>query len=325
MSRYANVYTKIWRSNSFRSLSEDGRTLFMYLLTSPHMNMIGYYYLTDEYAKSDLQWSLERLLATFEETAQAGMAIFDRSHSVVLVSKKLKWTPLEGIKQFAGAVNALKDVPPSPLLGEFADSVKKYAPNRALLSAVEEALQYPTDTVSKGHRDGIDTVPEAGEAKSGKASKRGIDTVSIPVSVSVPVSETVAVAVRPGTRGMPLPSDADSDLDLQRIEAAYWKAKGRAGSSSKDLGYMLQAYKTWGADLTLRAVAKGSEGKEPGEVKSFAYFLPILEELAKGHREVAAAGPPPNPNRDEIAGLKKRFAEMGAPESDNPAESRGRT
>jgi len=44
---------------NFRALPEDARTVFLYLLTCPHGNMCGIFYLPDLYAASDLQWDAE--------------------------------------------------------------------------------------------------------------------------------------------------------------------------------------------------------------------------------------------------------------------------
>ena len=41
MRDYSRVHTAFWTSEDVRRLSEDGRTLALYLLTGPHSNMIG--------------------------------------------------------------------------------------------------------------------------------------------------------------------------------------------------------------------------------------------------------------------------------------------
>lgn len=60
MSSYGKIARRTWNSRTFRSLSEDARTLWLYLLTSPHANTLGLYVLRPAYAVDDLQWMGER-------------------------------------------------------------------------------------------------------------------------------------------------------------------------------------------------------------------------------------------------------------------------
>ena len=64
---YRKIDQKLWTSQTFRSLSEDARTLYQYLLTSPHNNALCCFVLPELYAAHDLQWSPERLREPFEE------------------------------------------------------------------------------------------------------------------------------------------------------------------------------------------------------------------------------------------------------------------
>lgn len=122
------------------------------------------------------------------------------------------------------------------------------------------------------------------------------------------------------SRGQPPPIDAHPDPELQKIEDAYRKAKGRMGTSPNDFSLIRQARDKWGAVLTLRAVARGAEGKKPGEIKSFAYFLPIIEEIA------ATAQSPPFghvvPDKaatdDLLAQRYEKLAKVGFANHDRP-------
>ncbi|ECL8497802.1 hypothetical protein FTY95_05685 [Salmonella enterica] len=49
MRDYGKVNSSFWTSESIRSLSDDGRMLSLYLLTSPHANMTGCFRLPDGY------------------------------------------------------------------------------------------------------------------------------------------------------------------------------------------------------------------------------------------------------------------------------------
>ncbi len=74
MRRYTKVSPKFWTSPTVRSLSEDGRWLFLYLLTCPHNNLLGLFVAPLGYLTADLRWSEERVRAALKELAQVPKA-----------------------------------------------------------------------------------------------------------------------------------------------------------------------------------------------------------------------------------------------------------
>lgn len=79
MRDYGKVNSSFWTSESIRSLSDDGRMLSLYLLTSPHANMTGCFRLPDGYVCEDLQWDKNRVSEGFEELSRNGFAIRDKA------------------------------------------------------------------------------------------------------------------------------------------------------------------------------------------------------------------------------------------------------
>ena len=77
MSRYAKIETFIWHDDKFQRLTDDARMLFLYLLTSPHGNMCGMFYLPELYAASDLQWAPERYRRGIEALLKASRIAVD--------------------------------------------------------------------------------------------------------------------------------------------------------------------------------------------------------------------------------------------------------
>ena len=67
MRDYGKVFSSFWTSSNIRALSEDGRALAIYVLTSPHGTISGAFRLPDGYESEDLQWSSERVKKGFEE------------------------------------------------------------------------------------------------------------------------------------------------------------------------------------------------------------------------------------------------------------------
>lgn len=105
MRDYGKVYSTFWQSEDMRGLSEDGRTMALYLMTCPHGNMLGCFRLTDAYAADDLQWKSERVRKGFAELFGIGFAYRCDKTNWVFIRQYLKWNPFENPNV---AIKALK-------------------------------------------------------------------------------------------------------------------------------------------------------------------------------------------------------------------------
>lgn len=111
MRDYGKVFSRIWESADFRALTEDGRTLVMYLLTCQHGTIAGIFRLPDGYACEDLQWSAERVSEGFANVAEKGFATRDEATKWVWVTKFLEWNPPENPNQKKAAAKIASQVP----------------------------------------------------------------------------------------------------------------------------------------------------------------------------------------------------------------------
>jgi hypothetical protein len=95
MRDYGKVYTAFWTSEDVLAMSEDERTLALYLLTCPHGNMLGCFRLPNAYASDDLKWDMERVSKGFSGLVAKGY-IYRCERSFWLVIKRyLKWNQFE--------------------------------------------------------------------------------------------------------------------------------------------------------------------------------------------------------------------------------------
>ncbi len=111
MRDYGKVHTSFWSSSNIRALSEDGRTLAMYLLTCPHGTIAGVFRLPDGYASEDLQWDSERVREGFVELLKNGFADRCETTKWVWVRKHLEWNPPENPNQRKAAVKVVRQIP----------------------------------------------------------------------------------------------------------------------------------------------------------------------------------------------------------------------
>ncbi len=114
--RYQKIYVQIWNDEKFIELSEPSKIFFLYLLTSPHSNLIGAFVIKKGYIAEDLKWSIPRVDKAIKELVKDELILFDVKVSVVAVSNYLKYNPLENPNQFIGATNIYKTLPRTHIL-----------------------------------------------------------------------------------------------------------------------------------------------------------------------------------------------------------------
>jgi hypothetical protein len=161
---YGKIHASFWTSGTIRALSEDGRTLAAYLLTSPHTNMLGCFRLPVAYACDDLRWPVERFEIAFNNLAEHGFATIDSSSSWVVILKFLKWNAFENPNVGKAAAKIFAQIPDDCMAKRgLADRLREYGKHfpEALLCPFETVcgtvsipfpnrLPNPIETVSEG-------------------------------------------------------------------------------------------------------------------------------------------------------------------------------
>ena len=149
-SRYSKVFVKIWHSKDFRTLTEEGKMLFLYLLTSPHRNMGGFYYLPLPYLCFDVGLDEGRVSKAFEELTDKDMAQYDYDTQVVLIKKWFSYNPIENENQAKGLNKQLAEIPKSKLFEPFVNCVKEHCKyTETILKGFDIPFRNPSETLPK--------------------------------------------------------------------------------------------------------------------------------------------------------------------------------
>lgn len=112
MRDYGKVHSKFWSSDTIASLSDDGRLLALYLMTSPHTTIAGVFRLPDGYVCEDMKWTPERVAQAFLELLSKGFANRCETTKWVWIVKHLEWNPPENPNQRKSAMKVAQGVPP---------------------------------------------------------------------------------------------------------------------------------------------------------------------------------------------------------------------
>jgi hypothetical protein len=111
MRDYGKVHSKFWSSDTIRTLTDDGRLLALYLMTSPHTTIAGVFRLPDGYVCEDMQWTADRVAEAFRELLSKGFANRCETTKWVWIVKHLEWNPPENPNQRKSAVKVAIGVP----------------------------------------------------------------------------------------------------------------------------------------------------------------------------------------------------------------------
>jgi hypothetical protein len=124
---YRIVNTRIWGDEKYRGLSDDGKLLFVYLITCRHCQIGGIYLLDRHYIMADLMWREKRLMKAMFEVTSTKMVMYDEPNRVVLVPNFLKYDPIQNPNQAKAAIKSLESLPNSSLIDMFLDCMKKFS------------------------------------------------------------------------------------------------------------------------------------------------------------------------------------------------------
>ncbi len=136
MRDYGKVQTTFWTSQDTSGLTDTGRMLALYLLTSPHSNILGCFHLPVGYVCEDLKWATERVEKGFAELFGKGFATRDNDSKWVVMHAYLKWNPIENPNQGVSAGRLFEQIPSrstvKPLLAAALREFSKHFPAKIL-------------------------------------------------------------------------------------------------------------------------------------------------------------------------------------------------
>lgn len=117
MRDFSKISPALWQSKRFNTLpSDDGRYLYLYLLTNEHQTSAGAYRLPDGYATNDLRWEFSRYEKARQELANAELIVFDETESVVMITRWFKHNPPMSESHFIGIGRMLERLPSQMIL-----------------------------------------------------------------------------------------------------------------------------------------------------------------------------------------------------------------
>jgi hypothetical protein len=245
MRTYGKVHISFWSNSELQGSSDDARILALYLLSSPHTNMLGCFRLPAGYFLEDFQgWTAERLKAAFVELSTIGFADRDPVTQWVVVYKFLKWNPVENPNQAKAIIRLFERLPMSgPIRGWAASALNAYlsTTSRGVWEPflnVGQPVPNPSETVSEPFRN---QEQEQEQKQEGPPEANPSETVPEPFGADAP------------------PSSSNDEADLYR--------RGKAVLGPKGGGLVRKLVKAKGGNVALArgAIEVASTKGDPRE------------------------------------------------------------
>jgi hypothetical protein len=167
---YGKTYTSFWTNAELADCSRDARLLGVYLLSSPHTNMIGCFRLPVGYVAEDLHMTPEEVKDSLAELEQVGYINYDQKLSWVLLPRFLRWNQIENQNQAKSALKLFDEIPQKSSLhaafrGVLAEYIKELPesvrePFNQLNLEDSKAVDNPSATVTEPSPNPFERVSE---------------------------------------------------------------------------------------------------------------------------------------------------------------------
>lgn len=248
---YTRVESRFWQDEKMRTVSDDARYLMLYLLTSPHRNIMGFYFLPSPYACFDLGWNEERFKKALQELLQTGGVAYDETTHMMLIKNYLKHNPLENPNQVKSAIEKLNEMPQTHLFQIFLSIIEQFNKPfmKPLIERLQERLGKPvtvTGTVSVIERDinahVRDNIPQdkTHSSRKGFSSElQKINNKAFEYGMNGITPEFVEDAE------MRLSEGTDLELIIKALSVGATKASGNANAKCR---YAMTVLQGWAAE-----------------------------------------------------------------------------
>lgn len=159
MRNYGTIHTRFWELPEIAELSLTSRLLAVYLLTSPHSNLLGCYRLSTGYVMDDLRLPVDDAEEAFAELESIDFLHRCKRNGWVLLPKYLKFNPIENKNQAIAAKRLIDKVPPTAtFIPALRESIQSYGGDHAnvmLASPVFTQSGVVGKSGSAGRLDGV--------------------------------------------------------------------------------------------------------------------------------------------------------------------------
>lgn len=139
LDRYRKVSCQIWLDQKFLSLSDDGKLVFLLILTHPNLTSFGAMKASPASLTDELGWLTERLSEAFQEALTHGLIEYDQVRRLVVLPNFIKHNKPQSPNVIKSWVHGYKELPECEMKDKLFQSLKDYS--EAMPEAFAKAFQ----------------------------------------------------------------------------------------------------------------------------------------------------------------------------------------
>lgn len=111
MAKYRKIDPRIWNDAKFRELSDNGKLVFLFVLTHPYLTSLGCMRATLDGLAAELSWTPKAFREAFQEASTRGLLRADEAACFVSAPKFLRYNIPESPNVVRGWINAWDLIP----------------------------------------------------------------------------------------------------------------------------------------------------------------------------------------------------------------------
>jgi hypothetical protein len=160
---YAKVGPQFWIGDTGRKLRAAGanaQVVALYLMTSPHANMLGLYYLPKLFVAHETGLGMEGASEGLARCVEAGYCSYDEASEMVWVHEMASYQIAEALvttdKRCLGVQNEYNQLPENPYLARFFDKYSAafhMTKQRGIVEKKEEVKQAPSKPLASQEQE----------------------------------------------------------------------------------------------------------------------------------------------------------------------------
>jgi hypothetical protein len=247
MRDYSKVGPQFWIGKTGKKLRAAGaaaQLVGLYLMTSPHANMTGLYYVSRESIAHETGLGIEGASKGLQSCIEAGFCSYDDESEMVWVHEMAFYQIADKLspndKRSAGVQNEYDALPDNPFLGYF---FEKYS---VAFNMKSNRAGSPIEAPSKplGSQE-----QEQEQAQEQEQEQAQVARADLPTAVQLSIAFNAA-GIKTQPADPRLVALADQGVTVETVKAACTEARAAKPNESIGLGYVVAILTRWSADAS---------------------------------------------------------------------------
>jgi len=139
MAQYRKIDVRIWNDKKFRSMSDNGKFLFIFLLTHPNLTCLGAMKAINLALGIEIGWQKKRFTLAFNEIVDLKMAVYDSNNHLLWLPNFIKYNKPESPNVVKAWLKTFDLLPECDLRDKIIKSLKAFV--EGLSEAFQQAFE----------------------------------------------------------------------------------------------------------------------------------------------------------------------------------------